>query len=81
MNEQLNELLCQMLETEMGGVQVYTTALQCIVNDGLKEEWQEYLDQTKDHEQVVRNLFAKLGLDPEQETPGRGSFAISGRVW
>ncbi len=68
---QLNELLYQALETEMGGVQVYTTALECVVNDDLKEEWEKYLDQTKTHEEVVRNLFGKLGLDPEQETPGR----------
>lgn len=68
---QLNELLYQALETEMGGVQVYTTALECVINDDLKEEWQKYLDQTKNHEQVVRNLFGKLGLDPEGETPGR----------
>lgn len=71
MNEQLNELLLQMLETEMGGVQVYATALECVVNDDLKEEWQEYLDQTENHEQVMRKLFGTLGLDPEQETPGR----------
>jgi len=38
-----------------GGVQVYTTALECVVNDDLKEEWQEYLEQTKNHERVVRN--------------------------
>lgn len=68
---QLNELLYQALETEMGGLQVYTTALECVINDDLKEEWQKYLDQTKNHEQVVRNLFGKLGLDPEEETPGR----------
>jgi len=55
----------------MGGVQVYTTALACVINDDLKKEWQKYLDQTKNHEQVVRNLFGKVGLDPEGETPGR----------
>ncbi len=31
MNNQVKELLYQMLETEMGGAQVYTTALQCVV--------------------------------------------------
>ena len=44
--EQLNELLYQALETEMGGVEIYTTALRCVVNDDLKEEWEKYLEQT-----------------------------------
>jgi rubrerythrin len=69
--EQRNELLYQALETELGGVQVYTTALSCALNEDLKKEWQEYLDQTKNHVQVVRTLFDRVGLDPDTETPGR----------
>ncbi len=69
--EQLNELLYQALETELGGVQVYTTALKCAVNSDLKEEWQEYLGQTQNHVRIVRDVFGKLGLDPEAQTPGR----------
>lgn len=70
--EQLNELIYQMLETERGGIQVYETALRCVVNDELKQEWEEYLEQTKNHERIVLELMEKLGLDPEQETAGRG---------
>ena len=69
--EQRNELLYQALETELGGVQVYTTALSCALNEDLKKEWQEYLDQTKNHVQVVRTIFDRVGLDPDTETPGR----------
>jgi rubrerythrin len=71
MNQQLNELLLQSLETELGGVQIYQTALDCVVNKDLQEEWEKYLDQTTRHVEVMRELFEKLGLDPEQETPGR----------
>jgi rubrerythrin len=72
MNEQqIHELLYQALETELGGVQVYQTALRCARNDELKEEWEEYLDQTEEHVEIVRNLFEQIGLDPEAETPGR----------
>jgi hypothetical protein len=71
MNEQVNQLLYEALETEMGGVQVYKTAIGCAINEDLKHEWEEYLEQTQRHEQVVRDLFGKLGLDPEVETPGR----------
>ena len=71
MSEQVKELLYQMLETEMGGVEVYTRALQCVVNDDLKEEWEKYLSQTNRHVEVMRELFEKLGLDPKAQTPGR----------
>ncbi len=57
--EQRNELLYQALETELGGVQVYTTALGCAVNEELKKEWQEYLDQTQNHVEIVRGIFEK----------------------
>jgi rubrerythrin len=69
--EQVHELLYQALETEIGGVQVYQTALRCVVNEDLKEEWEEYLEQTQTHEQVLRDVFETIGLDPEAETPGR----------
>jgi ferritin-like metal-binding protein YciE len=41
------------------------------VNEDLKTEWEEYLEQTTHHVEILRNLFEKLGLDPEAETPGR----------
>jgi hypothetical protein len=65
------DLLYQALETEKGGVQVYSTALRCVVNQDLKEEWNTYLEQTKNHVQVVTNILNELGLDPNRETPGR----------
>jgi len=69
--KQLSELLCQALETEIGGVQVYTMALRCAVNPDLKEEWNKYLDQTQQHELILRGVFEALGLDQEMDTPGR----------
>ena len=70
-DEEVHELLYQALETELGGVQVYTTALKCVVNKDLKKEWEEYLEQTQNHVRVVENVFSRLELDPEVETPGR----------
>ena len=69
--EQMQELLYQALQTEMGGVEVYEAALRCVQNEDLEEEWEEYLEQTKHHVEVVREVFTKLNLDPEAETPGR----------
>ncbi|HEU4507050.1 MAG TPA: hypothetical protein VFR78_02340 [Pyrinomonadaceae bacterium] len=70
-DEQVRNLLYEALETELGGVQVYTTALRCAENEDLKEEWQEYLEQTENHVKVVEGVLVKLDLDPNEETPGR----------
>jgi hypothetical protein len=70
-HERLNELLLQSLEQEIGGVQVYETALRCAVQEDLREEWEKYLEQTRNHERVLRKACAALGLDAGQETPGR----------
>jgi hypothetical protein len=43
---QVNELLYQALETEIGGVQVYQAAVRWAVNEDLKKERTEYLEQT-----------------------------------
>jgi rubrerythrin len=70
-DKNLKELLCQALETELGGVQIYTTALRCVVNEDLKQEWEEYLEQTQRHVEVVQDVLTSLGIDPKSNTPGR----------
>lgn len=67
----LVDLLYQALETEQGGIKIYRTAIGCAVNDDLKEEWTEYLEETQKHEQVLLGLFEQLGLDPEERPPSR----------
>ncbi len=69
--EQFHELLYQALETEMGGVEIYTTAVGLAQNAELREEWEEYLGQTKRHVEVLETVFEKLGLDPGAESAGR----------
>lgn len=69
---QLDELLCQALETELGGVRVYQTAVSCAVNGELREEWQKYLQETTHHVEIVQGIFQQVGLDTGAETPGRG---------
>jgi rubrerythrin len=68
---QLEELLLQALETEAGGIQVYTNALKCAVNEDLRADWHEYLEQTTDHEKILRRVIEQLGFDPAKQTPGR----------
>jgi hypothetical protein len=69
---QLKELLLQSLEHERGGVLVYRTALECAVNADLRKEWQNYLDQTEKHVEVLTTACKSLGLDPGERTPGCG---------
>ena len=68
---QFSELLLQSLEHERGGVAVYETALKCVINDDLKEEWEKYLQQTQKHVKILQDVCLTLKLDPNQDTPGR----------
>ncbi len=67
----VKELLLQALEHERGGVKIYETALKCVVNDDLKEEWEKYHQETEHHVEVLQNVFARMQLDPDEESPGR----------
>ena len=69
--ERLHELLFQALETELGGVQVYETALRCVQTDDLRKEWEEYHQQTNRHVELVQSALAAFDLDPATQTPGR----------
>ncbi|WP_028602471.1 hypothetical protein [Ottowia thiooxydans] len=69
--KQLKDLLLQMMETELGGEQVYLAALSCAINEDLKEEWQGYLKETKNHQNVVRTTCEQLGIDADEAAPSR----------
>jgi hypothetical protein len=77
--DQVHALLYDALETEKGGVLVYETALRCAINEDLKDEWQKYLSQTENHVAVLTKVLATLGLNPDQETPGRNVVRFSGQ--
>lgn len=67
---QLKELLLQSLVHERGGVSIYQTARECALNEELREEWEEYLEQTERHVEVLTRVCSQLGLDPGEMTPG-----------
>jgi rubrerythrin len=76
---QVEELILQSLEAELGGVQVYETAVACAVNGDLRREWEKYLAETRRHVEVLTNLCGQLGLDPGRSTPGRKVVAHLGQ--
>lgn len=77
---QVTELLYQALETELGGVEVYRTAIRCAVNEDLREEWNKYLDETENHVRIVQEVFSELGLDTGKDTPGREIVRMKGKA-
>jgi len=76
---QLKELLLQSLEHEYGGVVLYQTALECVLNDDLRGEWEKYLAQTQTHVEVLTTACGQLGLDPDEMTPGRKIVQHNGK--
>lgn len=79
-DSQVKELLYQALETELGGIMIYEAAISAAVNEDLRKEWQEYLEETRKHRQILLNVFSQLGLDPDAQTPGRKVVADLGRA-
>ena len=69
--KQVEELILQALEHEKGGVEVYTAALQCVVNGKLREEWERYLEQTRTHVSALEDVCQQMGINPQQDSPGR----------
>jgi rubrerythrin len=78
--KQIEELLYQALETEIGGQKVYEAAIACAQHPELKEEWQKYLEETRTHEEILRETFSRIGLDPEKGTPGRAVVRFKGEA-
>jgi rubrerythrin len=71
-------LMYQLIEAELGGVQIYETALTCALNEDLQKEWQKYLDETKRHVEIARTLLEAVGLDPDAEVPARLPVRVIG---
>jgi hypothetical protein len=77
---QVRELLLQALTHERGGTLVYSTALECAVDDDLREEWAKYLEQTIRHVDILTRVCAAMGLDPDEKTPGCQIVHHSGKA-
>src|SRR6476661_5470076 len=76
---QMKELLLQSLEHERGGELIYETALECVINEDLEEEWEDYLEQTEHHVELLTEACEALGLDPDEMTPGRKIVQHNGK--
>lgn len=77
--KQVDELLLQALETERGGIKVYTAAIKAAQNEELRKEWEQYLSETRRHEALLGDALEQLGLDIDKATPGRHIVALQGK--
>ena len=76
--KQVEELVLQSLEHELGGVKVYTMALECAVNDELREDWRRYLEETQSHVSALETICSAMKIDVARETPGRSVVRHNG---
>ena len=77
--QMVKELILQSLEHERGGVKIYETALKCVQNEDLKEEWEKYHQETERHVQILQDVCSQMQLDAEEQTPGRKIVADMGQ--
>ena len=75
---QVIELILQALETERGGVRVYTAAVEAAVNEDLRKEWSKYLNETRKHEKILMRVCEQLDLEADEPSPGREIVAHHG---
>jgi hypothetical protein len=78
--QQVNDLILQALEHELGGVDVYEKAVQCALNKDLREEWEKYLNETRTHVEVLTSVCEAFGLDPMEEVPSRAVVRTVGKA-
>ncbi|MBL8951979.1 MAG: hypothetical protein JNK82_14445 [Myxococcaceae bacterium] len=70
-SRQLEELMVQTLEHEVCGVKVYEAALTSVVNHGLREEWSEHLEATRQQVELLKRVCWALRIDATNDTPSR----------
>jgi rubrerythrin len=76
--KQVEELVLQSLEHELGGIKVYTAALKCARNGDLKKEWEKYLAETKTHVTHLEAACKAMQIEADKETPGRAIVRHNG---
>ncbi|WP_051237643.1 hypothetical protein [Ottowia thiooxydans] len=67
----LKELLLQMMETGIGGMSIYTTAMRCTDQPDRKAQWQAWLKQAGRHQEIISDLCHASGVDPSELSAGR----------
>jgi rubrerythrin len=80
MNQQMQHLIVEALEHERGGVEIYSLAIECAQDEGLREEFGKYLEETRSHERTLLTVCKDLAIDPELDTPARPIVRDTGQA-
>jgi rubrerythrin len=68
--DELMDKLSEFLTVERGGVKLYEAALKLVHNREVKEKYQEFLRQTRRHEEILTDIVEKLGGKPSYKSAG-----------
>lgn len=68
LNRQMKDLLLQVLEHERSSELVYDAALECVLNEDLEEEWEDCLERTERHIELLTEACDALDVDPDEMT-------------
>ncbi len=79
-HKEVEELLLQSLEHEIGGEKIYESALSCAIDPDLKGEWEKYLEETRSHVTALKEICSEMSIDPNRETPGRAVVRKVGKA-
>lgn len=80
MPQNLETLLYQCYETELGGEKIYQTALRCAIHEDFKAELTKYASETAEHVKMVRQMLEDFGLAPDADVPSRKPVRVIGQA-
>jgi hypothetical protein len=76
----MKDLLLQALEHERSSELVYDAALECVLNEDLEEEWEDCLERTERHVELLTEACDALDVDPDEMTASRRIAQHSGNA-
>src|SRR5689334_17658669 len=65
----MQEFLSQMLAVEKGGVMLYEKALEELSHEDLREELEEFLEQTRRHVELCEEMLEQAGGSAQENSP------------
>jgi rubrerythrin len=68
--DELMDKLSEFLTVERGGVKLYEAALRLVKDREVTGKYQEFLRQTRRHEEILTNIIQRLGGSPAMMSAG-----------
>jgi rubrerythrin len=68
--DELMDKLSEFLTVERGGIKLYEAALHHVHDREVKEKYQEFLRQTRRHEEILTEIIEELGGKPSHMSAG-----------